>query len=149
MKNVIFLLLVIGAIGCSDGQKLKDSDIPAPVKSKFAALYPGVKDITWEMEDGKYEAGFEQNKVETSVVIDASGNLTETETALGSADLPQTVQTYCDQNFKGKTIKEASLIISAAGDTTYEAEVDNVDYIFDAQGNFVKKISETEKDEKD
>jgi hypothetical protein len=39
----------------------------------------------------------------------------------------------------GKKIKEASHITDAKGVISYEAEIDGVDYIFDADGKMLRK----------
>lgn len=46
---------------------------------------------------------------------------------------------YASTNLSGKKIKEAAKIASADGTLTYEAEIGDFDYIFDANGNFLKK----------
>ncbi|PKP22446.1 MAG: hypothetical protein CVU05_03960 [Bacteroidetes bacterium HGW-Bacteroidetes-21] len=149
MRKLIFLTLIATTVSCAYSQKLKDNEVPALVKNKLTSVYPNLSDVKWEMEDGKYEAEFDVNKVETSVVIDATGNLLETETEIEPSALPQTIQTYCAQNVPGKKIKEAAKIVDAAGKISYEAEIDKADYLFDSAGNFIKKEVEQEKDKED
>lgn len=54
------LVALMGLGACSDG--VKESDVPATVKSSFQAKYPGATDAKWKKEtsDGKkvYEAEF-------------------------------------------------------------------------------------------
>ena len=140
MKTILLFLALSLTTFCS-AQKIKASAVPAAVKNKFAALYPNVKSEKWEKEGANYEAEFDQNKSEISVLFDADGNLIETETEIAVSELPQATKDYCAKNFPGKKIHEASKIVSANGTVTYEAEVD-ADYIFDASGNFIKKETE-------
>jgi phosphopantothenoylcysteine synthetase/decarboxylase len=114
-------------------------DVPAAVKSKFASLYPNVKKAKWDKEAANYEAEFEVNEVETSVLFDATGNLLETETEIAVTALPKAVSDYVTKNYATEKIKEASKIVDSKGTVTYEAEVKSGDLIFDAQGNFIKK----------
>lgn len=148
MKNLYLIIIITAAMGYSCGQKNK-TEVPGAVKNKFASLYPGVADAKWEVENGIYEAEFVQNKIETSVLFDVSGNLTATETEINPSELPASVQAYCTENMPGKTIKEATKIVSASGTITYETEIDNADYLFDDQGNYINKELEQESEEDD
>ena len=145
MKTFFAIAALVIASACS-AQKIKEAEVPAAVKTAFAGLYPNTKVEKWEKEGANYEAEFEKSEVETSVLFDASGKLLETETEISVNDLPQAAKDYVAKNFPGKKIHEASKIVAADGTVTYEAEVD-ADYIFDANGNFMKK--ETEDGDKD
>lgn len=144
MKNVIFIsiALILGFSAC--GQKVKKEDVPASVTAKFTSLYPNVKDVKWSKEDANYEAEFEVSDVEMSANFDATGNLIETETELSVSALPTAVKDYIKTNYNDAKIKEAAKIIDAKGVTTFEAEVNDADVIFDAQGKFLKEIKEKE-----
>ena len=146
MKNVFLVSIALMLCFSACGQKLKNQDVPAAVTAKFKTLYPSVEKVKWGKEDANYEAEFDLNKVETSVVFDASGNALETETEISVTDLPATVNTYISTNVPGEKIKEASKIIDSKGVVTYEAEVKGVDYVFDKDGVFIKKIEEKNND---
>ncbi|QMW04732.1 PepSY-like domain-containing protein [Spirosoma foliorum] len=113
-------------------------DVPAAARATVARLYPGVKSVKWEKEDGNYEAGLTHNGKELSLVIDAKGNLLETETTITESALPASVRAYVAKHHAGKKIKEAAEIVDAKGKKTYEAEVGGKDLIFDEKGQFIK-----------
>jgi len=119
------------------------------VKTKFASLYPDAKNVRWDKEDTFFEADFKISDKETSVVFDASGTVTETETAIDASALPPTIAEYVSKNLPGKKIDEAARIVDASGKVTYEAEVDEADYIFDETGNFISKKEKDKEDDKD
>ena len=50
------------------------------------------------------------------------------------------------KNLPGKKVKESAKITDAAGKVSFEAEIDNIDYIFDSNGSLIKKEEEKEKD---
>ena len=135
----------------SYAQKMKPMEIPEAVKSNFQKQYPAVTDVKWEKEGENYEVEFEQNKSELSLVYDAKGNLLETEVEIKTDQLPKAVSQYVETNYKGQKIKEASKITDAKGVVSYEAEVKDMDLIFDSNGSFIKveKDEHDEKDEKD
>ena len=79
MKKLLVVLFVSGAVSLTAfAQKLDASKVPAPVKESFARQFPGVTP-KWKKEEGNYEAGFKQQRHETSALFEANGTLTELE----------------------------------------------------------------------
>jgi hypothetical protein len=150
--KTIFIILCILFSGFSlYSQNLKESDVPSAVKTKFAAMYPNVTGTKWEMENGKYEAEFKENNVETSVLFEAIGKYIQTEVEIPVSSLPAGVRDYASKTLKAKKINEACQITSSDGTVTYEAEIGKDDYLFDSNGSFLKKDSDsgdTEDDDK-
>lgn len=142
MKKLIFLAFGFIAATAANAQKMKEADVPAAVKSSFSKSHPNVKVEKWEKEQNNYEAEFHEGKIEMAVLMDANGKLVETEKEISVSELPKEVSEYAAKNLGGKKIKEASKITDAAGVVTYESEIDDVDYIFDAKGGFLKKETE-------
>ena len=143
---MVIMALSLGVSGAY-AQKVKTADVPAAVISGFNKSFPGAKVEKWEKEGANYEAEFDLNKVESSALMDAAGNLLETETEIAVKDLPKGVTEYLAKYEAGKKIKEASKITDSKGGVSFEAECGEADYIFDSLGNFLKK--EIKKDEKD
>ncbi len=149
MKTTILFLAIAAVSFNASAQKIKADEVPAAVKTKQASLYPNAKVSKWEKENGNFEAEFDNGKVETSTLFDASGNLLQTETEIEASALPKGVNDYVAKNLAGKKIKEAAKIVDSKNAVTYEAEVDEVDYIFDSNGNFLKKEVEKDNDKDD
>jgi hypothetical protein len=147
MKNTMIILALSLGIGSAYAQKIKEADVPATVKDAFKKKWPDAKVEKWEKEGDWFEAEYEMGKTEGSVALDASGNIMETEKEIKVSELPKAVSDYVSKNMPGKKIKEASHITDAKGVVTYEAEVDNVDYIFDADGKMLRKEEDKEKDD--
>ena len=153
MKKIT-LLLILG-LGVDQGfaQKVKESEVPQVVKTAFAKAYPKVKDAEWDKEDGDYEASFDQNKADASVLFSADGTITEVETEIEHNQLPAAVKNTLAKEYTDYKVKEAAKIV-AGGVTTYEAEVkkgkQTFDFIFDVDGKLLKKVEKSkEKEEKD
>lgn len=142
MKKLIFLLLAVASVSFASAQKISGKDVPPAVKSSFHKQYPHVKNIVWEKEKGHYEAGFKQKGMEHAVLMNASGNILETEEAIAISSLPLKLKEYVIKNYPGKKIKEAAKIINAQGILTYEAEVNGRDLIFDHAGDFLKETGD-------
>ena len=139
MKKLILIPALILGMCTVFAQKIKESEVPTAVKAKLTALYPNAKNPSWEKEKANYEAEFMNGKEEISVLLDASGNLIESETEISVSALPKAVTEYCAKNLAGKKIKEASKITEASGKVKYEAEIEKSDYMFDEAGNFIEK----------
>ena len=134
MKNLAITALVLLFSLTTFAQK----DIPAEVKAAFAKQYPEIKKVKWENEDGKFEAGFKQNKIECSVLMNAKGKVLETENEIQVSDLSKSIIDYVAKNYPNQKIKGAAKITDAEGVVTYEAEVKGLDLLFSDKGNFIK-----------
>ncbi len=142
----VILTLALGSSYCFSQNK-----VPDEVKSKFATMYPNVGNAKWEIEDGLYEGSFKQNNTDVSVILSRDGSLIQTETEMDVNRLPQAVKDYVASKLGGRKISSAAQIVSADGTTTYEAEVDHTDYVFDVNGQLVntEEKEEGEEDEDD
>lgn len=153
MKNLIITTAAILTVSTACAQKVKEADVPAAVKTTFQNTYKGAKAEKWEKEkDGNYEAEFDWNKAEASASFSADGKFLQYEQEMKTAGLPKTVSDYVTKNYAGYKITEAAKITDASGAISYEAEVkkgkEEMDLIFDSNGNFLKKEIEA-KDDKD
>lgn len=138
MKKVTVLSAAIFTITLANAQKISEKKVPEFVKSALQKSYPGAKQLKWEKEKGNYEVEFEVNQTDYSLLIDASGNVLETEVEIKLDELPANAKAYIYKNHAGQKIKEAEKITDSKGVVTYEAEIKGKDLIFDSEGNFIK-----------
>jgi hypothetical protein len=149
MKNLIFLFSIFTFILNVNAQKISEKDVPESVKTKFASMYPDVKMVKWEMENGKYEAEFKDIMAEKSVIFESNGTHVQTEVEIPVSGIPAAINEYVTKNLAGQKINEATEITSASGTISYEAEIGKTDYLFDANGNFLKKEADSSDTEDD
>lgn len=150
MEKIAILIGALFAVSFVNAQKNSDNAVPAVVKSAMQKAYPNAEELEWEKENNNYEADFEIDDTDYSLLIDVSGNILETEIEIPVSELPAGAKDYVSKNYAGKKIKEAAKISDNKGVVTYEAEVNGKDLIFDNNGNFIKVEEETEmKDDKD
>ena len=134
---ILFIAAFIGVESCA--QDLKTADVPVVVKSALQKKYPESKNISWEKENGNYEANWGGKSGEdNSVMFTPSGTFIEIVKAIPVSKLPETVVPYVKAHYKEASISEAGLVTDAKGKITYEAEVKGKDLIFDEKGNFLK-----------
>ena len=139
--------LIIVALGVSTSiayaQKIKSTEVPAPVTTAFAKQYTKATDVKWDKESENFEASFDLNKTDHSVLYNAQGKVLETEIEIEVKQLPTGVLEYVKSNYKGESVEEATKITDSNGVVTYEAEVDDKDLVFDSNGKFLKETAET------
>src|SRR5450631_3564029 len=82
-------------------QRVKDSEIPAAVKSALTAKYPEATKISWEKEKGNFEANWGGKSGEdNSVVFTPAGIFVEIVKAIKISDLPALVAPYVAAHYK-------------------------------------------------
>lgn len=139
MKKLFFIGMVLSASVSLQAQKVDESSVPISVRTAFAKMYPNVKIYKWELDGSNFEANFKEDEVQQSATYGPDGTYIRLEKLIAITAFPKGVTDYMTKNFPGKKIKETSEIIDVAGVITYEVEIKEVDYIFDANGNFLKK----------
>jgi hypothetical protein len=141
MRKILSIILVLPVFVVASAQKLDANKIPLATKQAFMQKYPGV-DGKWEKEDGNYEVSFKKEGKPRSAVIDEKGAILETETDIEVSSLPAGIESYIKMHYKGAAIKEAAQIVKANGETIYEAEVNKIDLLFDANGKFIREAKD-------
>ncbi len=142
MKKLALMLVATMITSLSFAQKLQEKDIPAPVKSSFQKHYPNTKEVKWDKEGEKFEASFDLNKMDNSVLFDGKGNLLETEVEIALNQLPKGVLEYVATNYKGQKVKEVAKITDNKGIVVYEVEIKGLDLLFDSNGKFIKETKD-------
>ncbi|MBP9214636.1 MAG: PepSY-like domain-containing protein, partial [Chitinophagaceae bacterium] len=79
-------------------------------------------------------------KVNHSILMDAQGNIIETEIGIEATQLPKGVLEYVKKHYPNKKIKEVAKITDTKETITYEVEIKGMDLIFNTNGVFVKAI---------
>lgn len=115
---------------------------PAKVKAGFEKAFAGASKAKWEKEGNGYEVSFVQQQKKMSAVFDSQGEWKETEEEIKASDLPAPIIEYIKAHYSGAKIREAAKITKQGNVINYEAEVNMVDVIFDAKGNFIKEEKE-------
>lgn len=141
MKKVMILALVTFGVVQAIAQKIKESEVPQVVKSAFMKAYPNAKGVKWDKEEAGFEASFEQNKNDMSIVLDKMGIVKEVETEIAKDKLPKAILETLKKDFADHDIEETAMTV-ANGVTTYEVEVEkgkkSWDLIFDSAGKLLE-----------
>ena len=134
--------LMLASMACLTAvtaQDIKAKNVPAVVKAALIKKYPAATKVSWEKENGNYEANWGGASGEDNAAqFSPTGSFVEYEMAIAVSQLPAAIAAYVKANYHNATIKEAGKITNASGTVTYEAEVKGKDLIFDASGSFIK-----------
>ena len=125
----------------ADAQRIAESNVPSAVSIALERFYPG-ENVKWETEGANYEGEFKVNGAETSVLLDASGDVLEVEEEIDVSALPKATTDYVSKNLPQQKIQEASKITDAKGTVIYEVQIKKTSYLFDANGTFIRMTEE-------
>ncbi len=153
MKQIILFCAVSLVAGLTHAQKLKDSEVPAAVKSAFTKLFPAAKEVKWSKEStNEFEAEFKMNKTEKSSNFDQTGKWLGSETEIKQTELPKAVQEAIAKEFAGYKIEETEKAETPDQGTFYEMELEKgkstIEVQIAADGKVLKKEEKKEKGEK-
>ena len=140
MKTVLISgLILLSFANSAFAQKVGKVVVPAAVRTALLKKYPSATKVTWEKENGNYEANWGGKSGEdNSVQYTPNGEFIEIVNAIPVSQLPAPIVTYIKAHYKGSKITEAGRVTDAKGKISYEAEVNKKDIIFDEKGNFLK-----------
>ena len=106
MKKLIVMVAMSLVVCQSQAQKINESEVPQMVKTAFTKAYPAAKEVKWNKEDSAYEASFDQNKKDMSVLLDEKGMIKEVETTIAKSELPKAVQNALAKDYAGYKLKK-------------------------------------------
>ncbi|PWA03951.1 PepSY-like domain-containing protein [Flavobacterium psychrotolerans] len=134
-KSIFIAMVFLFTIATSFAQ----NGIPKEVLTAFSQKYPNVKKAKWDKENKDYEAGFEVDKIDNSVLFDVKGNILETEVAIAKSQLPNGVLEYVAKHYVGQKVKGSAKINSTKEGVIFEVEVKGKDLLFDPNGKFIRE----------
>ena len=138
MKKSLLVIVLSMLSLVSFGQKVKEKEVPQIIKKALYEKYPTARAVKWDKEKNNYEASFDVNEADNSVLFNQDGKIVETEVEIQISKLPKNALLYINKHFKNQKVKEAAKITNQKGEVIYEAEIAGKDILFDGNGNFTK-----------
>ena len=143
MKYFTFLLFVLLLVSCSEDQDkidnkqpdvdtldiVKDSNgkkIPKVVTDEFNKKFPDAENVTWEFDEGAYEAEFLMGTMEFESEFDKEGVWISTENEIPIERVPEKAINAVNETYMGLDIMEADSVESREYGTVYEVEIKRV-----------------------
>ena len=133
MKNILLVAALFVSLSVAHAQK----GVPAIALSDFKTKFPTAEKVSWDKEDGSFEAEFKMGKIKMSATYSAKGEWLETETGIAVAELPTNILGAFKKEHGAATIKSVYKIESAkplAYELEYKDGVKTKEVIYDAQG---------------
>ncbi len=145
-KLSLFVLLFVIVTSCNKNTtNISEKELPQAVQNSFHTIYAAVTDVDWEKEGNFYEAEFEENDAEQTILFNANGNILRTESEILISAIPAAIPLYVESNFKGFKIEE-TVILKTAGNIYYKIEIQDrrneLDILFDMTGNYISEDKE-------
>lgn len=116
---------------------------PDPVLKSFIKNYGDAK-ATWNLKDGKYEAGFKLNGMPAIAWYDSTGYRLNVEVEIKSDQLPSIALAYIDRNYPKAKITKAFKWTDDKKVNTFQAEIksaaESKSLLFNARGNLIKEL---------
>jgi hypothetical protein len=140
MKRLI-LATMIGLF--TNALNAQSANVPTIVKNAFAKEFPTASKLSWDIENGDFEAEFTLNGIAESATYDKTGHRKEVEVDIKISELPKAVTDYIASHYVGYKLIEGAKITNDKNVLVYEAEVGKdgkkKDVIFDVSGKFLKE----------
>lgn len=128
------VLLIVLLFGCGS------VTVPQAVKDSFSQKYPQATKVSWESENGNYEANWGGKDGEAnSITYTPSGTFVEIVKEILESQLPASADSYIKEHYKNAKFGDVGKVLDAQGKTSYEVEINGKDVVFDENGNFVKE----------
>ncbi|MDE5624563.1 MAG: hypothetical protein K2I62_08215 [Alistipes sp.] len=103
---------------------IKESSVPAVVKSYVMKTYPRVSPVEWNYEEkgNYYTAEFKIDGADYNLDISPEGTLINSTNEIAATQLPAAANAYIAKQFPGFQVKEARKLVRR-GSTYYEADI--------------------------
>ncbi|MVM33671.1 hypothetical protein GO755_26770 [Spirosoma sp. HMF4905] len=144
MKKIMLAGVAALLAGGLYAQTLKESAVPAVVKSSFTKMFPNAKSVKWSKESAtEFEAEFKNGSLTQAANFDASGSWVVTETEIKKADLPGPVAKAIAKDFAGYKTGESEKVEKPNKPMYFEVKVEKgeVGYVLEIspEGKILKK----------
>ncbi len=103
---------------------IKESSVPAVVKSYVEKVYPRVSPVEWNYQEkgNYYTAEFKIDGADYNLDISPEGSLINSTNEIAVTQLPNAVEAYIGKQYPGFKIKEARKLVRR-GSTYYETDI--------------------------
>jgi len=147
MKSIIYSFIgifIVLIVSCNN----EPTEVPEKVSTAFAEMFPGSKDVEWEIDDDdiwEVEYTFRGTKLESSFT--EIGEWLETEREVEIENIPENVLKTTKLNYKDWKIEEVEFV-QRTDLTGYEISlvkgIEKMEILLDAGGEIIESNLESE-----
>ena len=147
MRYLMLTITAIGLMSCSflPGDKdVAPNDVPSVVKNTLSNAFPDAMDVDWEMKKDDYEADFEVDNVDYSVLITTTGDIVMQKHDIALAELPEAVKANVAKDFKDRELEDVEKV-EKEGTVYYQVDLDGTftdkELVYTANGEQADNVS--------
>ena len=148
MKYFFLSLFILICVIVKSQEPINDFELPATVRIRYSSMYDEVKKPKWFKTEDTYEVEFYKEGRLIRVIMDKKGHLIEKHILINEENYPRHVKAYFTKKHKGERIEKLFKIISSENEIKYMAIADNHKYIFDSEGDYIRKYELNENEKK-
>ena len=127
MRKLLILLAAASICSAAYAGPVMDNDIakaPKKVEKAFQKMYPGAKDIEWELKRDIYAADFKIDGKDVEAYFNAEGTWLRSKEDVSASSVPAAVKKAVKEAYPDFKIEDYDLVKDARGNEFYSVEIE-------------------------
>ena len=127
MRKLLILLAAASICSAAYAGPVMDDDIakaPKKVEKAFQKMYPGAKDIEWELKRDIYAADFKIDGKDVEAYVNAEGTWLRSKEDVSASSVPAAVKKAVKEAYPDFKIEDYDLVKDARGNEFYSVEIE-------------------------
>jgi len=110
-------------LGFDKDQDIPQSQVPSVVLNAVTSAYPSATNIDWEKQKDIYEAEFDIDTKDYTVLLSSTGNVLKTKYDVAETELPAAIKNLISSNYKNYILDDVD-VVEQNGRKYYQVELD-------------------------
>lgn len=127
MRKLLILLAAASICSAAYAGPVMDNDIakaPKKVEKAFQKMYPGAKDIEWELKRDIYAVDFKIDGKDVEAYFNAEGTWLRSKEDVSASSVPAAVKKAVKEAYPDFKIEDYDLVKDARGNEFYSVEIE-------------------------
>lgn len=127
MRKLLILLAAASICSAAYAGPIMDDDIakaPKKVEKAFQKMYPGAKDIEWELKRDIYAVDFKIDGKDVEAYFNAEGTWLRSKEDVSASSVPAAVKKAVKEAYPDFKIEDYDLVKDARGNEFYSVEIE-------------------------
>lgn len=127
MRKLLIILAAASICSAAYAGPVMDDDIakaPKKVEKAFQKMYPGAKDIEWELKRDIYAADFKIDGKDVEAYFNAEGTWLRSKEDVSASSVPAAVKKAVKEAYPDFKIEDYDIVKDARGNEFYSVEIE-------------------------
>ena len=127
MRKLLILLAAASICSAAYAGPIMDDDIakaPKKVEKAFQKMYPGAKDVEWELKKDIYAVDFRIDGKDAEAYFNADGTWLRSKEDVNASSVPAAVKKAVKEAYPDFKIEDYDLVKDARGNEFYSVEIE-------------------------